>query len=200
MLSYSYYSCMTPEHPEWYIITLKDLQPRAAIRRYRQAIKDEWGRCAYCGRTHGSDGKTLEMTLDHVVPRRWGGDRWARRNIVPSCIRCNRAKGSTRNYLDWWESTPWYCPKRAEKVSAWIAPISTHWTIGEASNVRTNSRTEVCPEKGGAGGKGSVEAGAHRSLAGLLGGEVSVEAELQGVQSGGWACLQVGRAKESVLA
>ena len=59
---------MTPEHPEWYLITLADLQPRAAVRRFRQSIKDEWGCCAYCGRTHDEQGNLLEMTLDHVIP------------------------------------------------------------------------------------------------------------------------------------
>lgn len=173
---------MTPEHPEWYIITLQDLQPRAAIRRYRQAIKDAWDGCAYCGRTEDADGNPLEMTLDHVLPRRWGGDRWARRNIVPCCVRCNRAKGSSRNYLDWWQSTSWFCQKRADKVSAWVAPISTHWTIGEALNVRTNTRTEVHPEESRTRSQGLEQSGTHRSLAGLLGGAVSVEAELRGVQ------------------
>ncbi len=172
---------MTPEHPEWYIITLQDLQPRAAIRRYRQSIKDEWGACAYCGRAHDSDGSPLEMTLDHVVPRRWGGDRWARRNIVSCCKRCNRAKGSTRNYLDWWKSTPWYCSQRAEKVSAWIAPISTNWTIGEALNVRTNPRAKVSSEKSRAGGSRAKQSGTHRCLTGLLGGAVSIEAVVHGV-------------------
>ena len=42
--------------------------------------------CQYCGR------QTKELTLDHVIPRRWGGEHtWD--NIVSACVRCNRRKG-----------------------------------------------------------------------------------------------------------
>lgn len=42
--------------------------------------------CQYCGR------QTKELTLDHVIPRRWGGEHtWD--NVVSACIPCNRRKG-----------------------------------------------------------------------------------------------------------
>ncbi len=42
--------------------------------------------CQYCGR------QTKELTLDHVIPRRWGGQHvWD--NVVSACIPCNRRKG-----------------------------------------------------------------------------------------------------------
>ncbi len=42
--------------------------------------------CQYCGR------QTKELTLDHIVPRRWGGQHtWD--NVVSACIPCNRRKG-----------------------------------------------------------------------------------------------------------
>ena len=45
-------------------------------------------RCQYCGRTFPPD----ELTFDHVVPVRYGGRKeW--KNIVTSCVRCNRRKG-----------------------------------------------------------------------------------------------------------
>jgi 5-methylcytosine-specific restriction endonuclease McrA len=42
--------------------------------------------CQYCGK-YGT-----ELTLDHVIPRRLGGEHcW--RNLVSACSRCNRHKG-----------------------------------------------------------------------------------------------------------
>jgi len=42
--------------------------------------------CQYCGR------QSRELTLDHVVPRRRGGEHtWE--NVVSACIPCNRHKG-----------------------------------------------------------------------------------------------------------
>ncbi len=183
---------MTPEHPEWYLITLADLQPRAAVRRFRQSIKDEWGCCAYCGRSHDEQGNLLEMTLDHVIPRRWGGDRWARNNMVPACKRCNHEKGSVRNYLDWWERTDFFCPERAKKIEAWIQPAPTCWTIGEACHGTTDRRAAVHFAESGARGSRTKSRGTHRSLAGVLGGEVSAEGHVHGIQSPSWALIPTG--------
>ena len=42
--------------------------------------------CQYCG------CQTGELTLDHVIPRWWGGEHsWE--NVVSACKRCNRRKG-----------------------------------------------------------------------------------------------------------
>lgn len=42
--------------------------------------------CQYCGR------QTKELTLDHVIPRRRGGEHtWE--NVVSACKVCNRRKG-----------------------------------------------------------------------------------------------------------
>ena len=42
--------------------------------------------CQYCGR------QTKELTLDHIIPRRRGGEHtWE--NVVSACIPCNRRKG-----------------------------------------------------------------------------------------------------------
>ncbi len=41
--------------------------------------------CQYCGR------ESKELTLDHVVPRRRGGEHsW--KNVVSACVPCNRRK------------------------------------------------------------------------------------------------------------
>ncbi len=42
--------------------------------------------CQYCGQ------QIKELTLDHVIPRRRGGEH-AWENVVSACILCNRRKG-----------------------------------------------------------------------------------------------------------
>ncbi|MBM3148939.1 MAG: HNH endonuclease [Chloroflexi bacterium] len=59
-------------------------------RRQRKLTKHEvfhrdGHTCQYCGR------ETRELTLDHVVPRRRGGQHnWE--NVVSACVPCNRRK------------------------------------------------------------------------------------------------------------
>ncbi len=60
-------------------------------RRQRKLTKPEvFNRdqyiCQYCGR------QTKELTLDHVIPRRRGGEH-AWENVVSACRVCNRRKG-----------------------------------------------------------------------------------------------------------
>ncbi len=53
----------------------------------KNIIKRDGGRCQYCGENHGA------MTVDHVVPRIYGGkDNWE--NLVCACIKCNNIKGN----------------------------------------------------------------------------------------------------------
>lgn len=62
-------------------------RPRIRIPLSKREIlrRDEYS-CQYCGR------KTHTLTLDHVVPRRLGGDHtWE--NLVAACAACNRRKG-----------------------------------------------------------------------------------------------------------
>lgn len=47
--------------------------------------------CNYCGISENELGKRLEM--DHFVSRKRGGSS-KRRNLVPSCLYCNRVKGN----------------------------------------------------------------------------------------------------------
>ncbi|HID96025.1 MAG TPA: HNH endonuclease [Candidatus Latescibacteria bacterium] len=52
----------------------------------RNIFKRDGRRCQYCGTSQGP------MTIDHVIPRRLGGeDTWE--NLVCACIRCNNKKG-----------------------------------------------------------------------------------------------------------
>ena len=62
-------------------------RPRARVALSKREIlrRDEYT-CQYCGR------KMRTLTLDHVLPRRYGGPQtWT--NLVAACASCNRRKG-----------------------------------------------------------------------------------------------------------
>lgn len=55
----------------------------------KNIIKRDGGRCQYCGQ------KKAQMTVDHVIPRRFNGeDTWE--NLVCACQECNNRKGHQR--------------------------------------------------------------------------------------------------------
>lgn len=113
---------MLPESRDGYLFHLVDLTAGAARRRFRQSIKDAWGCCAYCGRSHDEDsGEPLHMTLDHVRPRSNGGST-LRSNLVPACRRCNAEKGSVLQWRTWYATQPFYCPVREQRILAWLQP------------------------------------------------------------------------------
>ena len=183
----------TPDSPEWYIITLKDLQPRAAVRRFKNSIKEHWNHsCAYCGKSHDERGNPLSMSLDHILPRMQGGKNH-RANLASCCIKCNQDKGS-QAYLDWWKATDHYCEERHAKLKAWMQPTTCNWTIGEALNGSADIGTTVSVEASRDGGEPSLKGIDRRCHSGLLGATLQAEAGVHGIQQGGWAELQVGRA------
>ncbi len=52
----------------------------------KNILKRDGSRCQYCGRKEGS------MTVDHIVPKIYGGeDTWE--NLVCACSDCNNKKG-----------------------------------------------------------------------------------------------------------
>lgn len=60
-------------------------RPRIALSKREILRRDDYT-CQYCGR------KMRTLTLDHVVPRRFGGPHsWE--NLVAACSPCNRRKG-----------------------------------------------------------------------------------------------------------
>ena len=60
-------------------------RPRVRLTRREVFVRDRQ-RCQYCGK-HG-----LDLTLDHVIPRRRGGaHEWE--NVVTACRPCNHRKG-----------------------------------------------------------------------------------------------------------
>lgn len=61
--------------------------PRQQRRRLRRAeiFARDLYTCQYCGK------RTKDLTIDHVVPRRLGGEHtW--QNVVSACVQCNRRK------------------------------------------------------------------------------------------------------------
>lgn len=66
-----------------------DRVPTWGIKFNRRNIfaRDE-NRCQYCGERF----PTSELSLDHVIPRSWGGKTtWT--NVVCACTECNKRKG-----------------------------------------------------------------------------------------------------------
>ncbi len=66
-----------------------DRLPRRTVKLNRRNIfARDRGRCQYCGRNFPS----TELSLDHVVPRSYGGQTtWE--NLVCACVACNVRKG-----------------------------------------------------------------------------------------------------------
>lgn len=64
---------------------VKRPRPRIALSKREILRRDDYT-CQYCGR------KMRTLTLDHVIPRRQGGQHtWE--NLVAACSACNRHKG-----------------------------------------------------------------------------------------------------------
>lgn len=62
-------------------------RPRPQIKLSRKSVLARDGhRCQYCGHN------TVKMTIDHVIPRRFGGI-FAWDNLVCACHACNAKKG-----------------------------------------------------------------------------------------------------------
>lgn len=56
------------------------------LNRKNLLIRDEYT-CQYCGR------KRLPLTIDHVIPKQYGGkDTWE--NLVVACLPCNNKKAN----------------------------------------------------------------------------------------------------------
>jgi len=64
---------------------VKRPHPRVNLSK-REIFRRDAYACQYCGRRGGT------LTIDHVIPRRLGGDlSWA--NLVTACSACNHRKG-----------------------------------------------------------------------------------------------------------
>jgi len=67
--------------------------------------------CQYCGR------RTSNLTIDHVIPRRLGGETdW--NNVVAACPRCNHLKGGMTPAQSGME--PLRAPKRPPNTAVYL--------------------------------------------------------------------------------
>jgi len=105
------------------LVNLIELSPRNARRKFRQSIFESWEwKCAYCDK----ELDTKSATIDHIVPKFKGGHN-VKSNMVCSCSKCNRSKGSVL-LEDWYNSSnSHYSEERLGKIKHWIednsAPI-----------------------------------------------------------------------------
>ena len=105
------------------LVNLIELSPRNARRKFRQSIFESWEwKCAYCDK----ELDTKSATVDHIVPKFKGGHN-VKSNMICSCSKCNRSKGSVL-LEDWYNpSNSCYSEERLGKIKHWIednsAPI-----------------------------------------------------------------------------
>ena len=105
------------------LVNLIELSPRNARRKFRQSIFESWEwKCAYCDKNLD----TKSATIDHIVPKFKGGHN-VKSNMICSCSKCNRSKGSVL-LEDWYNpSNSYYSEERLGKIKHWIednsAPI-----------------------------------------------------------------------------
>ena len=105
------------------LVNLIELSPRNARRKFRQSIFESWEwKCAYCDKELDS----TSATIDHIVPKFKGGHN-IKSNMICSCAKCNRSKGSVL-LEDWYNpSNSYYSEERLGKIKHWIednsAPI-----------------------------------------------------------------------------
>ena len=173
---------MIPDTWKNYRFGLVEISKGNALRRFKQSIKDEWGCCAYCGTSH-EGGIKIHLTIDHVKPKAFGGNSF-RTNLVPACHPCNQAKGSSRDWLAWYEDQIFFAPERAAKIESWITPTNHDlfdlWCLSgaESNESRPKLRAEVHASQDCDGEQGDVEGTAYRRIARLLGGSIQAEASL----------------------
>ena len=98
------------------LVNLIELSPRNARRKFRQSIFESWKwKCAYCDK----ELDTKSATIDHIVPKYKGGHN-VKSNMVCSCSKCNRSKGSVL-LEDWYNpSNCYYSEERLGKINHWI--------------------------------------------------------------------------------
>ena len=98
------------------LVNLIELSPQNARRKFRQSIFESWEwKCAYCGKDLNIDS----ATIDHILPKFKGGHN-VKSNMLCSCSKCNRSKGSS--LLEEWYNTSNldYTEERLGKINHWM--------------------------------------------------------------------------------
>lgn len=73
--------------------TRNRLQHQKRQRWRKSRIKQQGGKCYYCGLEFREDLKWFRSTLDHLIPLSQGGEDHYE-NTVAACYRCNQDKRS----------------------------------------------------------------------------------------------------------
>ena len=174
---------LVPDRWESYRFGLVEISKGAALKRFRQSIKDEWGCCAYCGNEKDEKGIKIHLTIDHVRPKAFGGGS-LRTNLVPACLPCNSTKGSNRDWLVWYKEQDFYCSKKADRIKQWITPLNNDlfdlWCLSGAINYEpgANDGAGVHASQDCARDQKLLERRLNRGIVRLLGGEIQAEASL----------------------
>jgi CRISPR/Cas system Type II protein with McrA/HNH and RuvC-like nuclease domain len=103
------------------LANLIELSPKNARHKFRQCIFEAWDwKCAYCDKELNKD----TATIDHILPKFKGGHN-VKSNMICSCSKCNRLKGS--NHLeDWYNPTyKFYQEERLGKIKYWMEQSSS---------------------------------------------------------------------------
>ena len=98
------------------LVNLIELSPQNARRKFRQSIFESWEwKCAYCGK----DLDIASATIDHILPKFKGGHN-VKSNMLCSCSKCNRSKGSSL-LEEWYKpSNLYYTEERLGKINHWM--------------------------------------------------------------------------------
>ena len=98
------------------LVNLIELSPRNARRKFRQSIFESWEwKCAYCEKDLDIDS----ATIDHILPKFKGGHN-VKSNMLCSCSKCNRSKGSSL-LEEWYKpSNLYYTEERLGKINHWM--------------------------------------------------------------------------------
>ncbi len=71
------------------------MEERFADSKLRKSLlKEGRYKCAYCGKRI----QNATANIDHILPYKYGG-KTKKRNLVPACWECNKAKGNRSVYL-----------------------------------------------------------------------------------------------------
>lgn len=97
---------------------------RRAKRKFLYHLQG--GCCASCGVSQGA------QTFEHVTPKHRGGE-WRIDNLILTCVRCNRHRGSSSKLskrakemhltvLRWWYANGMNDDVRQWKILPWVCP------------------------------------------------------------------------------
>ena len=115
------------------LVNLIELSPQNARRKFRQSIFESWEwKCAYCEKDLDIDS----ATIDHILPKFKGGHN-VKSNMLCSCSKCNRSKGSS--LLE-----EWYNPSNLNYTEERLGKIN-HWMEDNSVSIKVLSTDKATP-------------------------------------------------------